>query len=273
MIRVMNHEPFFHLAGDTFHATQACRGPWDPTTLHGAVIVALLAWEIERLYGAVEYLPARLCVDMYHLPILADPIQVSTRVVRDGYRIKVIDAEFFSKGASVARATCQLLRKTENATTRVWGPTDWDVPLPEDIPAPTDGLVYREGDRLRRPINGGMGTFGQKRMWLAEQRCLVDEIPLTPWMRAALIADFTNPWANSGEGGLGYINSDVTLYLHRLPVDEWLGMEVVNHQASEGICLGECRLYDRQGSLGTSTVTGLAQSRRAPGPGKSGPAK
>jgi len=139
--------------------------------------------------------------------------------------------------------------------------------LPEDIEAPPAMPGMRDGERLRRPITGNMGSSGQKRMWMAEQRCLVNDVPLTPWMRAALLADFTNPWANSGEGGLGYINSDVTLYLHRLPVDEWIGMEVVNHQASDGVALGECWLYDRNGSIGTSTVTGLAQARRAPGPG------
>jgi hypothetical protein len=39
------------------------------------------------------------------------------------------------------------------------------------------------------------------------------------------------PFANAGDQGLGYINSDVTLYLHRLPVTPWVGFEVVNHHA------------------------------------------
>lgn len=262
----MSFEPFVHQEGDTFHATQACRGPWDPTTLHGAVIVALLAYEIERLFGSDEYMPARLSVDMFHLPDLPDPINVTTSVVREGYRIKVIDGDFFSKGKRMARATCQLLRITENSPTHPWSPPDWDVPTPEEIETPSSGPGFREEGRLHRPISGAMGSEGQKRMWMAEQRCLVDDVPMSPWMRAALLADFTNPWANSGEGGLGYINSDATLYLHRLPVDEWIGMEVVNHQATDGIALGECWLYDRDGSIGTSTVTGLAQARPAPRP-------
>ncbi|WP_425427116.1 hypothetical protein [Blastococcus aggregatus] len=41
--------------------------------------------------------------------------------------------------------------------------------------------------------------------------------PLTPMLRAALMADFTNPLANSGSVGLAFINVDVTMYLVRDP--------------------------------------------------------
>ena len=67
-------------------------------------------------------------------------------------------------------------------------------------------------------------------------------------MRVALAADFASPFANAGEKGLGFINSDVTLYLHRLPVTKWIGFDVVNHQASAGIAIGECWLYDEAGA-------------------------
>jgi acyl-CoA thioesterase len=74
-------------------------------------------------------------------------------------------------------------------------------------------------------------------------------------------ADFASPFANAGEQGLAYINSDVTLYLHRLPVKEWIGFEVVNHHATDGVAIGECSLYDQQGPIGTSTVAALAQRK------------
>ena len=62
--------------------------------------------------------------------------------------------------------------------------------------------------------------------------------------------------------GLGYINSDVTLYLHRLPVTRWIGFDVVNHHASDGIAIGECWLYDEKGPIGTSTVAALRSASR-----------
>ena len=47
-----------------------------------------------------------------------------------------------------------------------------------------------------------------------------------------------------------------------LPEQEWIGFEVVNHHATEGIAIGECFLYDQKGPIGTSTVAALAQRKR-----------
>ena len=66
-------------------------------------------------------MPARLTVDMYRLPDFS-PVTVTTKAVRDGKRIKVIDAEFLSGGVSMGRATSQLLLRTENPPGTVWAP-------------------------------------------------------------------------------------------------------------------------------------------------------
>jgi hypothetical protein len=49
--------------------------------------------------------------------------------------------------------------------------------------------------------------------------------------------------------------------LHRLPATPWIGFEVVNHHATDGIAIGECCLYDERGPIGTSTVAALAQRK------------
>jgi hypothetical protein len=108
----MTNQHFFTTDRDAFIPTDAARGPWDPQSLHGRVIIGLLAFVIEQRHGADEFVPARLTVDMFRLPNLA-PIEVTTRLVRDGLRIKLVEAEFFSGGTSMARASCQLLRTTE----------------------------------------------------------------------------------------------------------------------------------------------------------------
>ena len=98
---------------------------------------------------------------------------------------------------------------------------------------------------------GAMGSLGPRRLWMSEVRELVEGVPMTPFVHVATGADFASPFANAGDQGLGYINSDVTLYLHRLPVTRWIGFEVVNHHASDGVAIGECWLYDEQGPIGT----------------------
>ncbi len=255
----MEPEPYFRRDVEgRFVPTDICRGPWDPETLHGRVVSGLMAYEVDRTWGASEFHPSRFTVDLYRVPRFA-PVEVSSHVVRDGNRIKVIDAEFTSSGESIARASAILLRRTEQPEGNVWSPADWDVPPPDAI-TPQEGAMARMWET--RTIDHGFGAVAQKRAWLRETRALIEGVELTPFVRAAFAADFTNPFANSGDAGLKYVNADITLYLHRLPVGEWLGFEVTSHHSDAGIAVGECALYDTSGAIGRSLVTGLSNRRR-----------
>jgi hypothetical protein len=255
----MDNQAFFTRDGDGFSATPASRGPWRGSSLHGRVVIGLLGHAVEARCGDGAYMPTRLTVDMYRLPDFS-PITVETRLVRDGYRIKVIDAEMFSGGTSVARATSQLLRRTENPPGQVWSRPNWDAPKPEGLVA-VESQATKAGLWTMRPIVGEMGSPGARRTWMSEVRDLIQGTPLTPFVRAALAADFASPFANGGDQGLGYINTDVTLYLHREPRDEWIGFEVANHQASDGVAIGECWVYDVEGAIGSASVCALGQRR------------
>ncbi|HEX4182619.1 MAG TPA: thioesterase family protein [Caulobacteraceae bacterium] len=262
----MQNLPFFTRDGDRYVPTTVSRGPWNPNSLHGRVIAGLLGHVIEQRHGDPAFTPARLTVDMYKLPDLS-PIEVTTKVVREGQRIKVVDAEFFSAGTSMARATCQLLRRTENPLGVVWSPPNWDVPAPDSIPEPEDRRGGMGGMWTTRPISGGMPigggqrADGPRRLWMSEVRDLAEGEPFTPFSRVAVACDFASPFANASDQGLGYINSDVSLYLHRPPTTRWVGFEAVNHHATDGVAIGECWLYDEAGPIGTATVAALAQKR------------
>lgn len=258
-------EPFFVRDGDAYLPGRISRGPWGGTTLHARVVMGLLAHEIERQYGDPAFTPARLTTDLYRMSDLS-AAAVFVRPLREGGRIKVIDAEFVSGGVSVARATCQLLRRSAEPNVRVWSPPKWDAPAPTSIPPPEKGIGDLGGMWETRPISGAFGSLGQRRLWMREVRALIDGEPLTPFVRAALAVDFASPFANAGEGGLAYINSDATLYLCREPAGEWIGFDVANHQASEGVAVGECWLYDEIGPIGTASVAALAQRASMGGP-------
>lgn len=258
----MANEPFFTIEGAHYVPTAAARGPWNPNSLHGRVIAGLLGAEIERLHGSPDFIPARLTVDMYRLPDLS-PVEVTTTVVRAGNRIKVVDAEFISGGVSAGRATCQLLKRTENPEGNVWKPASWDVPTPDDIPPPDPATTPMGRMWETRRISGEFGAVGQRRVWIREVRELVEGRAVTPFVRVAGSADFASPAANIGDQGLEFINSDVTVYLHREPVSEWVGYEVINHGATDGVAVGECFIYDERGPIGSASCAALAQRRMA----------
>jgi hypothetical protein len=188
----MANEPFFQIEGTHYVPTPAARGPWNPNSLHGRVIAGLLGAEIERLHGSPDFIPARLTVDMYRLPDLS-PVEVTTTVVRAGNRIRVIDAEFISGGVSAGRATCQLLKRTENPTGAMSERREpWNVQPARRHPPPTDA----------RAGMGGIAEHGRSRAASAcsqprsqdvdarGPRRLVEAEPLTPFSpRGGLAAD------------------------------------------------------------------------------------
>lgn len=257
----MTQDAFFHRRDDAFVPTDQARGPWDPDSMHGRVIAGLLARQIELDYGDGAFHFARLTVDLFRMPPMA-PVTVTTASIREGNRIRVADAVMTAGDTEIARARAVALRRGEQPPGQVWSPPNWQVPLPDDI-APPQQNWGRVPIWETRPITGrGFGGVEQKRTWIRENRALVEGESLTPFLRAALAADFTNPFANSGDAGLNFVNADITLYLHRYMTGEWIGFEVASHQSEDGIAVGHCTLYDIQGPIGHSIVCAVANQRR-----------
>jgi hypothetical protein len=259
----MEDDAFFKREGDAYLPQPHSRGPWKPNSLHGRVVIGLCGYELERTHGGPEWMPARLTVDMYRLPDFS-PITAKTTVVRSGRRIKLVDVELLQGDKSVARGTAQFLIRGENAPGKTVSPPKWDAPLPDDLPPPPPNQF---GGRMwkMRNVADWFGSNGMKRgAWMAELREVVEGSPLTPFQRVAMAADFVSPLANRSDNSLGYINTDVTVYLHRLPVGEWIGFEKINHHATDGVAIGECFLHDVEGPIGSASCAALRQMREAP---------
>lgn len=258
-------EPFFHREGDRLIPTRQARGPWKAGTLHGRVIAGLLAAEIERQHGDPAFLPVRLTVDMYRAPSM-EPLHVETQVIKDGYRIKMIEADLISEGERAGRASCQMLRRAEAREHDAWTGPVWDAPAPETLPAAEASPESMNGAWELRWISGRLGEIAQRRVWMREKRAMIGGEALTPFLRVAAGVDYVSPLANVGAlGTYNYINSDVTMYLHRSPVGEWIGYESTAHEASDGIALGHCNIYDVQGRIGWGSTCAIAQGVKPTG--------
>jgi hypothetical protein len=249
-------EAFFTRDGSAFVPSPEARGPWAPDMMHGRLLAGMLARAVEIEHGDPEFHAGRITVDLFRSPPMR-PLEVTTRAVRTGRRIKVIDGEVTIDGDVYARASVVLLKRGEQPTGDVWSPPPWDAPHPDTLPAPEWGAPWE----MRTVNETWFGAYEQKQMWLRETRELVAGEALTPLARVATAADIANPLANSGTNGLEFINGDITLYLARLPVSEWIGFEVSHHVSADGVAIGECLVYDTDGPIGTSTVSAVAQRR------------
>jgi hypothetical protein len=130
--------------------------------------------------------------------------------------------------------------------------------MPADTPSAEDRRSTVGGMWAIKPMHGGHKTMGPKRAWMSEVRELVEGRPHTPFSRVAVAADYVSPFAHGGTNGLEYINADLTLYLHREPVSEWIGFQSVNHGATAGVAVGECFLHDEEGPIGFAACSALA---------------
>jgi acyl-CoA thioesterase len=258
---------FFERDGSShrYVPTPRARGPWDPRSLHGRVLSGLISHQVETEYRDAAFQPARLTVDMFRLAPMA-PLTVTTRLVRDGNRIRVVDASLLDdEGTEIARGSVVMLRHTDQPAGEVWTPPEWDAPHPDTLEPdqpPADLPEHVQPMWETRRVNGHFGAVVQKQAWLRETHELIAGVAPSPFVRAAQASDFANPFGNSGSEGLQFVNADTTLYVHRDPVGEWIGMEVAAHHSSQGIAIAECVMYDLDGVFGRASVCGVANRRR-----------
>lgn len=242
-----------------YRSLDLARSYWSRDALGGRAVVGLLGCEIERLHGSDAFVPTRLTVDMFRLAPFG-MLEIRSRLVKDGARLRLVEAELIAGGNAVARASCQFLGPTFAPPGTVWSPGPWASPEPDDLPAGEGQHSPRMFDL--RWVSGNLGSVTEKRCWIRERFALVKGQPLSPFARVAIAADYASPFTNAGDAGIQYMNTDVNIHLHRLPDGEWIGFEATGHEASQGIAVGHCRLHDTVGAIGFVSCTALTNTRR-----------
>ncbi|HEX3462042.1 MAG TPA: thioesterase family protein [Acidimicrobiales bacterium] len=255
---------FFELNGETLVPRAHAHSARSVDFLHGRLLAGLLARSVEARIDDPDRQCARLTVDLFR-PTPLGPVEVTASTFRQGRRIQVIDAVVASASPSggdpvvTARASATVLRRGETPPGEVWTPTEWTLPGPEAIPPPGADEARLLPWDIRACGPSGLVSADRVQVWVRDPRPLVEGEAVTGLVRAAMVADAANPFANAGTRGLRYINTDITLLLRRPPRSEWIGFEVASHLAQRGIAIGQCTLYDEDGAIGSSSVTAIAQ--------------
>jgi hypothetical protein len=262
---------FFVSDGNDYLPTRLARGPWGPS-ISGNYVGGMLGRTVEQEVDDVDLQPARLTVDLLR-PVALQPLQMHSSVVRDGRRLRLVDAVMTQNDVMVARASALFLRRSEHGADTVWtspvtmpaipaGP----VMLADDVP-----MVFHSFGR--DPVAGSPGVgdrewrhYGQKFAWMRETKSLVDDEPLSPFARAVMAGDVTSSLTHWGTEGLQFINADYTITLSRLPEGVYIGLAAVTHYGHAGVATGVATLFDESGPIGSGMATALANPGFTPPP-------
>jgi hypothetical protein len=250
-------DPYFQSDGPGVVPFPHAHAPWGDDMLHGRLLGGLAARALEAEHGTHGWRAARLTVDLFR-PAAMVYIEIDVRPIRAGRRINVSDALMRCNGHEVGRATAVFLAESEEPPGRIWQPQQEPWPEPDSIETAQAGSPDHDGWQFR-VVRGGFGTGAQTRVWTRETTRLVDDEPVSPFVRAALSGDIACPLANSGDQGLHYINADYTMLIGRYPVGEWVGVEVAQQIDADGISIGSATLVDRDGPFATSGGVSLAR--------------
>lgn len=257
--------------GDTLVSTPAAGSPWGAGLQHGGPPAGLLARTVERFAHDPGMLVSRLTVDLLR-PVPASALTPVARTVRAGRRLHLVEASLLADGQEVCRATALLLRQSEGPA----GPGGGGF----TVPAPPDGLepsTLSRGLRSGGVSHPGFHTTVEVRWvqmpegeqpgiaWFRLPLPLVAGEPWTPLQRVAATADFINVLSGVGQSwqeGVGLINADSSIYLHRLPVGEWVGMQSVRAVEPYGLGVARAIIFDERGPVGAGMQAVLANRRQ-----------
>lgn len=247
-----------------FVATDAALSPWSEQALHGGPPTMLMAREIERFPSEQAMFVSRLTVELLR-PVGKVPLEVRCRLVRPGRKVQLVEASLWNGEQEVARCTALRIRKA-----------DVDVPRTEDrLPHPgPDALAVWSGGWRAGPAYHMLGVEvrGEESRSPTGWAWFRLKLPLIPGeepsglLRVCAAADFPNGISYVVDPRrTSFVNPDLSVFIHRLPVDEWVMVDARTWLEPHGTGVAEGSLWDREGRIGRSVQTLLVEARGQPG--------
>jgi hypothetical protein len=236
-----------------FVATELARGPWDAAAQHGGAPAALLMRAFERLPASDGLIVSRVTYEFLR-PVPIGELSVEAQVVRPGRRVQLLEGSMTgADGVELVRARALQVKRTDPAVPRtasVAPPAGPENGYQTDFQPPFRPMFAPDAIDIRL-VAGGFHDVGAATGWFRLLVPLVaGEVP-SPLQRLAAAGDFANgisaalPWDS-----YAFINPDLTLYIEREPVGEWICLDAQTILAQAGIGTAESVLFDERGRVG-----------------------
>lgn len=217
----------------------------------------------ERLPAPEGLVLARVTYEFVR-PAPVGPVEVRASVVRPGKRVQLLEASVVADGVEVVRARGLRVQRAdaggaagEDGSAVPRGP---EHGRPAEIRPPHRPMFALDAIEIVF-VEGGWGG-GPCTAWFRLRSPLVgDEVP-SPLQRLAAAGDFGNGIsATLSWDEYLYINPDLTLYVERPPVGEWICLQSETRISAGGIGVAESVLFDSRGRVGRATQALLVAPR------------
>ena len=249
---------FFTQDGEFFRPTAHTRGPWDENACHAGPPSGILARAMELALPKKQL--CRLTVELLR-PVPFSGFRVEAQITRDGKTVSTSKAHLINEeGKTVISATglhmAPQVIKSRPSHTRSFGKasdaTIGNFPIVDTL----HGLPAFNGSGVEtRYPDGQDSSPGPTTAWLKTVPLLADESP-TPFQRICPLADCGNAFGRNAEPQqVAFMNTDLTLLLHRPPQGEWFGTQSVGYWEPNGIGMADALLFDEQGVVGRALQT------------------
>lgn len=245
----MTEHAVFVRDGHGYVATELGLGPWYPDALHGGAPAALLARVLAE--AVPELRLARITYEFVR-PVMIGPLSVATELVRPGRRVSLLDGTL-RDGAGVEVMRARALFALPAAL-------DGGRDEPPPFPGPEDGApsdwtrsepMFATHAVEIRFVQGRFGDLGPSTAWFRLQVPVVAGEPVAAVERIAAAGDFGNGIASVLDWGRhSFINPDLTIYVERDPVDEWVALQSEMRVVQGSVALATSALWDRRGRIG-----------------------
>lgn len=256
-------ESFYRpLGAGRYLATERTAGPWDPRHQHAGPPSALLVREIEAAHPRADAAVARVAVDILR-PVPLGELTITTKVLRPGRRVELLEARLVAAGTRVVHATTWRIRLADVPLPEAPGPSPV-LPPPETVPVEME-LGWSSGYLASvewRFVRGHFLRPGPGCAWTRLRVPLVADEETTPLQHVLAVAD-------SGSGVSGaldladwlFVNPEVSVHLARQPIGHWVAIESQTNLSPTGTGLAVTRLHDERGPVGQAAQALYVASR------------
>ena len=255
---------FFRGDGDVFEPTELTRGPWDPDSQHAGPPAALLGRAIERCGEGEGKHVGRVTFEVLR-PVPMTTLTVSAEIVRPGRSVELVEASLSDGDGEVMLARGWRLKT---------GPVELDPPPADEPPGhgPADGTpqdFFPTGVEVGyhtameyRFVTGAYLEIGPAVVWMRMRHPLVEGEEPSPLQRVLVAADS----GNGVSAALDYrrflfINTDLTVHLHRDPATDWVCLDAATRLDTAGVGMSDTLLWDERGRVGRAAQTLLVRER------------